>query len=85
MASIFLVQYLYVSKCKNRGTTFIQTNYPTVRGWSDMLLRERQKYDSKQNCFGEDEMVKFRDVIVVREQNFFMCLLFTEYWSGLSS
>lgn len=68
MSFIFWVQYLYVSKVKSRGTTFIQANYPTFRGWSDMLLRERQKYDLKQKSFGEGEIVKFRDVIVVREQ-----------------
>ncbi|KAK1374704.1 hypothetical protein POM88_030897 [Heracleum sosnowskyi] len=55
---------LYVSKVQKEGTTFVHTNYPTYRGWSDMLLRERQKYDKNKNCFGEGVIVKFCDVIV---------------------
>ncbi|KAK1396434.1 hypothetical protein POM88_006297 [Heracleum sosnowskyi] len=57
----FLI-YLYVSKVKKKGITFVATSYPTYRGWSDMLLRERQKYDLKKECFGEGELVKFDNV-----------------------
>lgn len=62
MLTRYLLQYLYVSKVRNNGTTFISTNYPTYREWSDMLLRERQKYDSNEKCFGKWELVNFDDV-----------------------
>lgn len=60
------MQYLYVGIVRNIGTTFVRTSYPTYRGWSDMLLRERQKYDLKKKCFGIGEIVQFADVVALK-------------------
>lgn len=66
----------------NKGTTFVPTNYPTYRGWSDMLLRERQHYDTNKKSFGEGEIVKFCDVIVIRK--YFLGLLNKRYYRVIS-
>ncbi|KAK1396384.1 hypothetical protein POM88_006247 [Heracleum sosnowskyi] len=53
----FLI-YLYVSKVQNKSTTSAPKTFPAYRGWSDMLLRERQKNDLDHGSFGDGELVK---------------------------
>lgn len=60
------MQYLYVSKVRNPGTVYILPSYPAYKGWSDRLLRERQKYDATHDCFGVGNLVTLKDKPDVR-------------------
>ncbi|KAL1802657.1 hypothetical protein ACET3Z_031304 [Daucus carota] len=56
----FLI-YLYVSKVCSDGTTYIAPTYPAYRGWSDRLVRERQKYEATNGSFGLGKLVDLKD------------------------
>ncbi|KAK1363410.1 hypothetical protein POM88_038971 [Heracleum sosnowskyi] len=61
------LMYLYVCKVRNKNTTRVPRAYPAYRAWSDMLVRERQKYDVDKGCFGEGKLLKLLDRTPVGE------------------
>uniref|UniRef100_A0A166GUD5 Uncharacterized protein n=1 Tax=Daucus carota subsp. sativus TaxID=79200 RepID=A0A166GUD5_DAUCS len=62
----FLI-YLYVSKVMNKNIVYVSPSFPAFHAWSDMLLRERQKYEEKEDCFGVGDLVELEPVVLKGE------------------
>lgn len=56
-----LLIYLYASSVRNMATVYAPITFPAYIGWSDTLLRERQKYEENSKSFGVGKIVKLLD------------------------
>ena len=51
----------------NKDSVYVPNKNPSYRGWSDMLLRQRKKYDVKFKIFGVGDLVDLEDETAVRD------------------
>lgn len=54
-----VLQYLYVSRIRNEKYAYVPQVFPAFKGWTDTLIRERQKNEATDGSFGLGEIVAF--------------------------
>lgn len=60
----------------NKNIVYVSPSFPAFHAWSDMLLRERQKYEEKEDCFGVGDLVELEPVVLVKGLKIHRTLLF---------